>query len=40
MSSFAKIPVTEYMFWGILGFVTIFQFMFLGIIKSKRPNMI
>jgi len=40
LSSFAKIPVTEKMFWGILGFVALFQFMFLGILKSKRPNLI
>jgi flagellar protein FlaJ len=40
LSSFAKIPVTEKMFWAILAFVAIFQFMFLGILKSKRPNLI
>lgn len=40
LSSFAKIPVTETMFWGILVFVAIFQFMFLGAIKSKRPTMV
>jgi len=40
LSSFAKIPITESIFWGIIGFVTVFQFMFLGILKSKRPNLI
>ncbi len=38
LSSFAKIPVTESIFWVILGFLVLFQFMFLGVMKSKRPN--
>jgi len=40
LSSFAKIPVTEQIFWGIIVFMIIFQFMFMGILKSKRPNLI
>ena len=40
LSSFAKIPIGETMFWAILAFLVIFQFMFLGVIKSKRPNII
>jgi flagellar protein FlaJ len=40
LSSFSKIPVTEFIFWMIIGFVSLFQFMFLGILKSKRPNLI
>lgn len=40
LSGFAKIPVTEKMFWFILAFVALFQFMFLGVLKSKRPNLI
>jgi len=26
--------------WAILACVAIFQFMYLGILKSKRPNLI
>ncbi|MBI4174844.1 MAG: type II secretion system F family protein [Candidatus Aenigmarchaeota archaeon] len=40
LSSFSGIPVTETMFWIILAFLLVFQFMFLGMIKSKRPNLI
>lgn len=40
LSSFTKIPVTTNMFYGILGFLALFQFMFLGIMKSKRPNLL
>jgi archaeal flagellar protein FlaJ len=40
LSSFSKIPITESIFWMILAALVIFQFMFLGIIKSKRPNLV
>lgn len=40
LSSFTKIPVTQNMFYFILIFLAIFQFMFLGIMKSKRPNLL
>jgi len=30
----------EYVFWLILGFLVFLQFIFLGLIKSKRPNLI
>jgi flagellar protein FlaJ len=40
LSSFTKIPVTKNMFYVILIFLAIFQFMFMGIIKSKRPNLL
>ncbi len=40
LSSFSRFPVTENIFWIILIALAIFQFMFLGVIKSKRPNMI
>jgi len=40
LSSFPQIQFGEILFWGLLGFVTLGQFMFLGIIKSKRPNLI
>ncbi|MEA2036371.1 MAG: type II secretion system F family protein [Nanoarchaeota archaeon] len=31
---------TKFMFWGLYGFVIFFQIMFMGIIKSKRPNLL
>lgn len=40
VSSFAKIPVTENTFWAIIIFLGVFQFMFLGMLKSKRPNLL
>jgi len=40
MSSFSGLVVSETMFWMIIAFLALFQFMFLGIIKSKRPNII
>lgn len=40
LSSFSGVPVTETTFWIILAFIFVFQFMFLGMIKSKRPNLI
>ena len=40
LSSFSKVPIGETVFWGILTFLVVFQFMFLGIMKSKRPNII
>ena len=36
LSSFA----TKAVFWGLYGFVIFFQLMFLGIIKSRRPNLL
>lgn len=40
LSSFSGVPITETTFWIILGFILVFQFMFLGMIKSKRPSLI
>jgi flagellar protein FlaJ len=40
LSAFADVPIGESMLWGILAFLIIFQFMFLGVIKSKRPNLL
>lgn len=40
LSTFSGLSISEPMFWGILLFLAIFQFMFIGIIKSKRPNLI
>ena len=38
MSVFSGLEIGESTFWIILSGVALFQFMFLGIIKSKRPN--
>ena len=35
MSEFA----TKLIFWSLFGVVTFFQIMFLGIIRSRRPNL-
>ena len=40
LSTFGGIEVTEMMFWVIIAGVVLFEFMFLGMIKSKRPNII
>ncbi len=40
LSSFSGLAVSEMMFWMILAMLVLFQFMFVGIIKSKRPNII
>ena len=38
LSSFSGIEFSETMFYAILGGVALFQFMYIGIIKSRRPN--
>jgi len=42
LSSFIAVPpaTTKLIFWGLLTFVIFLQIMFLGIIKSKRPNLL
>ncbi len=42
ISSFVKMSgfATKMVFWGLFGFVIFFQLMFLGIIKSRRPNLL
>jgi flagellar protein FlaJ len=40
LSTFSGLSISETMFWMILAFLILFQFMFLGIIKSKRPNLL
>lgn len=40
LSSFPQIKVVPEMFWALLGFVVLMQFMYLGLMKSKRPNII
>ena len=37
LSSFSGIAVTEYMFMGLLAVLIVFQFSFIGIVKSRRP---
>lgn len=39
LSSFPKIKITEIVFWILFGFIVVGQFMYLGLIKSKRPNL-
>ena len=40
MSSFPQIKIVNEMFWGLLAAVIIMQFMYLGFLKSKRPNLL
>ncbi|MBI2076072.1 MAG: hypothetical protein HYT72_02375 [Candidatus Aenigmarchaeota archaeon] len=40
LSSFSGASFSESTFWFILAFLVIFQFMFLGLIKSRRPNIV
>ena len=40
LSSFPQIEITELYFWILLAFVGVSQFMYLGIIKSKRPSLL
>ena len=39
LSTFPQIAITETVFWGMLGFIVVSQFMYLGIIKSARPTL-
>ena len=40
LSTFPQIAIGEEVFWGMLVFIAIGQFMFLGIIKSSRPTLL
>ncbi|MBI4447978.1 type II secretion system F family protein [Candidatus Woesearchaeota archaeon] len=42
ISSFISVSadITKMIFWGLFGITTFFQFMFLGVIKSRRPNLL
>jgi archaeal flagellar protein FlaJ len=42
ISSFISMgeEITKIVFWSLFGFVCFFQIMFLGIIKSRRPNLL
>jgi flagellar protein FlaJ len=37
LSSFSGLPITKSVFWMILAFLVVFQFAFIGLIKSRRP---
>ena len=39
LSSFPQISISQTSFWILMVFVLVGQFMYLGIIKSKRPNL-
>ena len=40
LTSFPQIPVTEMFFWALFAMVMTGQFMFIGMVKSKRPNLL
>ena len=40
LSSFPQIKIVNEMFWVLLAAVLIMEFMYLGFMKSKRPNLI
>ncbi len=40
LSSFPQIKIQEWMFWGMLIFLLVGQFMFLGILKTNRPSLL
>ena len=39
IGSFPKIEISEMLFWALLGGLILAEFMFMGIMKSKRPNL-
>lgn len=39
LSTFPDSPVNETLLWGFLGFIMLAQFMYMGLIKSKRPSL-
>lgn len=40
LSSFPQIEITEMYFWALLLFTAVGQFMYMGIVKSKRPSLL
>jgi flagellar protein FlaJ len=42
LSSFISMPSTtaKMIFWGLYGMIIFFQLMFMGVIKSRRPNLL
>lgn len=39
LASFPQIKIEEWMFWGLLVFIMLGQFMFLGVLKTNRPSL-
>lgn len=39
LSTFPQIPISQMLLWGFLGFLILAQFMFVGLLKSKRPSL-
>ncbi|MEI7961249.1 MAG: type II secretion system F family protein [archaeon] len=39
IGSFPKIVISEMLFWAMLGALVLAEFMFVGLMKSKRPNL-
>lgn len=37
ISSFVDLPITETVFWLILGALVFVQYMFVGLIQNRRP---
>lgn len=40
LGSFPQMNVTELLFWAMLAMLIVAQFMFLGILKAKRPTLV
>ncbi|MBN3037776.1 MAG: type II secretion system F family protein [Candidatus Diapherotrites archaeon] len=40
LASFPELMITEWVFGGFLGVIVVFQVMFLGLIKSSKPNLV
>ena len=40
LSSFPQVILTENLFWTLFGVIILFEFMFLGLVKSQRPNLL
>jgi len=39
IGSFPKMNISEFMFWAMLGALVLGEFMFVGMLKSTRPNL-
>ncbi len=40
LSTFPQVKITETIFWAMFAFLTVGQFMFIGIIKNARPSLL
>jgi pilus assembly protein TadC len=38
LSSFTGLPISEVLFWLVLGVLAVFQFSFIGLVKGRRPS--